>query len=171
MKRAYLIYQKDEAEKNKGFIELFRQAGKREKIDFSYVPVTEYQKASEEKLPDLVLNRTRDPEVSRWYEERGVPVHHDSRLVALANHKYQMIRYFEEKLPETVRQHKWCPTTKFVPDASKLCSDEAVERSLTEGYEVIKSVSGHGGSEVFLMENRRQWEQVLAGREVILQEK
>ena len=57
MKRAYLIYQKDEAEKNKGFIELFRQAGKREKIDFSYVPVTEYQKASEEKLPDLVLNR------------------------------------------------------------------------------------------------------------------
>lgn len=31
MKRAYLIYQKDEAEKNKGFIELFRQAGKREK--------------------------------------------------------------------------------------------------------------------------------------------
>lgn len=56
MKRAYLIYQKDEAEKNKGFIELFRQAGKREKIDFSYVPVTEYQKASEEKLPDLVLN-------------------------------------------------------------------------------------------------------------------
>ena len=103
MKRAYLIYQKDEAEKNKGFIELFRQAGKREKIDFSYVPVTEYQKASEEKLPDLVLNRTRDPEVSRWYEERGVPVHHDSRLVALANHKYQMIRYFEEKLPETVR--------------------------------------------------------------------
>lgn len=171
MKRAYLIYQKDEAEKNKGFIELFRQAGKREKIDFSYVPVTEYQKASEEKLPDLVLNRTRDPEVSRWYEERGVPVHHDSRLVALANHKYQMIRYFEEKLPETVRQHKWCPTIKFVPDASKLCSDEAVERSLTEGYEVIKSVSGHGGSEVFLMENRRQWEQVLAGREVILQEK
>lgn len=171
MKRAYLIYHKDEAEKNKGFIELFRQAGKRKEIDFSYVPVTGYQKISEEKLPELVLNRTRDPEVSRWYEERGIPVHHDSRLVAHANHKYQMIRYFEEKLPETVRQHKWCPATRFIPDASKLCSDEAVEQSLAEGYEVIKSVSGHGGSEVFLLEDRVQWEKVLAGKEVILQEK
>ena len=171
MKRAYLIYHKDEAEKNKGFIELFRQAGKRKEIDFSYVSATEYQKASKEKMPELVLNRTRDPGVSLWYEARGIPVHHDSHMVALANHKYKMFRYFEEKLPEAVRQHKWCPESRFIPDASKLCSNETFERALADGYGVIKSVSGHGGSEVFLLESREQWKQVLAGREVILQEK
>ena len=37
MKKAYLIYEDKEAQKNHGFIEMFQQAGKEKGIDFSFV--------------------------------------------------------------------------------------------------------------------------------------
>ena len=98
MKKAYLIYENKEAQKNHGFIEMFQQTGKEKGIDFSFVSKTDYQTFSEKINPDFVLNRTRDPEVSRWYEERNIPVYHNSRLVELANHKYKMMTYFQEHL-------------------------------------------------------------------------
>ena len=114
MKKAYLIYENKEAQKNHGFIEMFQQTGKEKGIDFSFVSKTDYQTFSEKINPDFVLNRTRDPEVSRWYEERNIPVYHNSRLVELANHKYKMMTYFQEHLPEKILNEKWCPATVFL---------------------------------------------------------
>lgn len=41
--KAYLVYQREEAEKNKRFLELFREAGKEFGIDFSYVSREDYR--------------------------------------------------------------------------------------------------------------------------------
>lgn len=188
MKKAYLIYEDKEAQKNHGFIEMFQQAGKERDIDFSFVSKKDHQIFSEKSNPDLVLNRTRDPEVSRWYEERNIPVYHNSRLVELANHKYKMMAYFQEHLPEEILKEKWCPATAFLTDPAQIgnisniniesteivkCSPDHIGAVTPEvlRHGVIKSVSGHGGSEVFLLEDQEKWRDVLAGREVVLQEK
>ena len=184
MKKAYLIYEDKEAQKNHGFIEMFQQAGKEKGIDFSFVSKKDYQKFSEMTNPDLVLNRTRDPGVSRWYEKRNIPVYHNSRLVEIANHKYKMMAYFQEHLPEEILKEKWCPATVFLTDPAQMgnISNSNIEKAeimkcfpdhigavtpeaLRHG--VIKSVSGHGGSEVFLVEDQEKWRDILAGREGI----
>ena len=126
MKKAYLIYENKEAQKNHGFIEMFQQTGKEKGIDFSFVSKTDYQTFSEKINPDFVLNRTRDPEVSRWYEERNIPVYHNSRLVELANHKYKMMTYFQEHLPEKILNEKWGKGT--------------VSLTITEQYRNMKEI-------------------------------
>ena len=126
MKKAYLIYENKEAQKNHGFIEMFQQTGKEKGIDFSFVSKTDYQTFSEKINPDFVLNRTRDPEVSRWYEERNIPVYHNSRLVELANHKYKMMTYFQEHLPEKILNEKWGKRT--------------VSLTITEQYRNMKEI-------------------------------
>ena len=186
MKKAYLIYEDKEAQKNHGFIEMFQQAGKEKNIDFSFVSQTDHQISSEKIFPDLVLNRTRDPGVSCWYEERNIPVYHNSRLVELANHKYKMMAYFQENLPEKILKEKWCPATVFLTDPAQMGNISNTENAEIMKYAedhigavtperlrhgVIKSVSGHGGSEVFLVEDQEKWSDILAGREAVLQEK
>lgn len=188
MKKAYLIYEEQEAKKNHGFIEMFQQAGKEKDIDFSFVSKEDYQTCSEKVIPDLVLNRTRDPGVSRWYEERDIPVYHNSRLVELANHKYKMMAYFQEHLPEEILKEKWCPATVFLTDPAQMgnisnstienteivkCSPDHIGTATPEELQhgVIKSVSGHGGNEVFLLQEQEKWRDILAGREVVIQEK
>lgn len=186
MKKAYLIYENKEAQKNHGFIEMFQQAGKEKGIDFSFVSKTDYQTFSEKINPDFVLNRTRDPGVSRWYETRNIPVYHNSRLVELANHKYKMMTYFQEHLPEKILNEKWCPATVFLTVPAQMGDISNTENAEIMKYAadhigtvipeqmrhgVIKSVSGHGGSEVFLVEAQEEWRDILAGREVVVQEK
>lgn len=181
MKNAYIIYHPAEAEKNKNFIQMFQKAGKKYGIEFSLC----YPDPSAEKgiiicetesrgkdcagkwydtEPDLVLNRTRDPQISRMYEKKGIPVFHSANMVELANNKYKMIEYFREHLPAHITKKKWCPDT-ILWTASKDKVDDGFERG------VIKSVEGHGGNEVFLAEDREKWEKSLLNRPVILQEK
>lgn len=96
-KQAYMIYSEAEGQRNRAFIEMFCKAGERYHLLFSFVPVTRYQQMP---LPDLVLNRTRDPQVSRWYEKRQVRVYHDSDIVEIGNDKYKTLERLQEKLPE-----------------------------------------------------------------------
>ena len=138
MKKAYLIYENKEAQKNHGFIEMFQQAGKEKGIDFSFVSKTDYQTFSEKINPDFVLNRTRDPGVSRWYETRNIPVYHNSRLVELANHKYKMMTYFQEHLPEKILNEKWCPATVFLTVPAQMG-----DISNTENAEIMKYAADH----------------------------
>ncbi len=113
-RRAYLIYHPPEAEKNRHFIQMFQEWGRKAGIIFTYVPFGEYDAADKWDLPDLVLNRTRDPHVSEWYQQRDIPVFHCGEMTALANHKFQMLRYLDEKLPEQVRRQRWCPKSILI---------------------------------------------------------
>ena len=106
--RAYLVYHKEEAVKNQRFVSLFVKAGRESGIEFSYVPYENYR---EEELPDLVLNRTRDAKVSRWYEERQVPVFHSSHITEIGNHKGKTLDFLRGRLPKEVLQTKWAPET------------------------------------------------------------
>lgn len=190
MKQAYLIYYPEEIEKNRGMIQLFQTWGLQNDICFHPISLQNTfpdgsDALSEEDMalgqldtPDLVVNRTRNSQVSRWYQRKGVPVFHAEAFVALANHKFDTLQYFEKNLPDWVAERQWCPKSILIPP----------DRSCTKGEQnfigpgfiseeelwhsgVIKSVDGHGGSEVFLAEDADRWKKALAGRELILQER
>ncbi len=180
MHKLYMIYWPWEAQKNQGFIQMFQEKGVSLGWDTEYVSIEEYQ---EKELPDCVVNRTRCAQVSQYYQSKGVTVMHAAELVEIANDKYRTIRYLEKYLPETVRQKKWCPksrTLKAEESQELWCRiqhsseqhssvlDNDIERELDQW--VIKSLDGHGGSEVYLLSSP-QWGDKLLGRKVLLQER
>lgn len=190
MKQAYLIYYPEEMAKNRGMIQLFQKWGIPNGIYFHPISlkstfpddsdVRSGVGADLERLdiPDLVINRTRNPRISKWYQRRGIPVFHPEDFVALANHKYNTLQYFERNLPEQVAGQRWCPgTIRILPDRAHTKGNKnfighgfVSEEELWHSG-VIKSVDGHGGSEVFLAEDSDRWKRTLAGRELILQER
>ncbi len=180
---AYIIYHKEEAVKNSGFIKMFQTAGQEYDITFLYVSYDSYKT---EKLPDFVMNRTREKSVSEWYEKRKVPVFHSSFITETGNHKFLTLKYLEKHLSEEIKMQKWKPDTCFVSadEIDKVCTffdklnkqnnigeienDTAESENLLEKMtehcsflgkvkntsdKIIKSVDGHGGSEVFLISN------------------
>jgi len=182
----YIIYNSSEAEKNRSFIEKFQEEGRQKGINFVYVP---YDAPSgtymEYGLPDLAINRTRDYRASRWYENKGVKVYNPSYLVYIGNNKYEALKYLAEHLPYEIKDTRWMAHTWSVkshdmykiPDGGYLST---LTRNLAGDADndiIIKSVSGHGGSEVFLLEKgagarrRKEIAECLAGRDCIVQER
>lgn len=157
---AYMIYERDEGEKNRGFIEMFQKEGVQYGISFLFIPKEEYQ---EKEMPDLVFNRTRDKEVSLWYEKRHIPVLHGSRLVEIGNDKWKTISYlknfFEIQENFSSDEKKMCVEKKVLPDTlyfPKFEEEGFYNRVLETGWHrgenlVLKTVEGHGGNEVFLI--------------------
>ena len=109
--KAYIIYHSDEAIKNASFIEMFKIEGKNYNIDFKYIPYEEY---TMHVLPDIVLNRTRDFNVSKWYEDMGIKVIHSSHITYLGNNKYETFKYLQKNLCDAVKKEKWCANTKLI---------------------------------------------------------
>lgn len=193
--RGYLIYRREEAVRNEAFIRLFYEEGKALGISFQYVPYEEYRVRE---LPDFVLNRTRDAAVSHWYEEKKVLVLHSSFLTEIGNHKMKTLQYLQKMLPACVQEQKWAPASFLLSKEKVLKWLEAAKRKEyemfseahafweTDGSCILKSVDGHGGSEVTELfapygktEDKRQeaWEQLyqtislFRGKECMLQEK
>lgn len=164
----YLIYHRDEAEKNKAFIRLFQEEGKRLGIVFELADSEEYQ---QKPLPELVLNRTRSVQISRWYEQRGVLTLHSSRITEIGNDKGKTLQYLESRLPAWISRQKWAPETIRVP-AEALSGVSVRDLSF---FQILKTVDGHGGNEVYDLvgtkDSIRSLQQKFYGRTCILQEK
>ena len=143
--QGFIIYKAAEAVKNSGFIEMFKERGIKYGIVFEFVAYDEYRQFP---LPDMVINRTREPEVSRYYEKRKIKVYNSSYMTEIGNDKFKTIEYLRKNLPSDITNKLWCPRTFFLPKSklSEFISDN------TDTNLVIKSVSGHGGSQVFKTE-------------------
>lgn len=165
----YLIYEKDEAKKNRAFIELFEKEGMKQGITFRYVEQGEIGNVP---LPDFVLNRTRNAQVSRWFEERSVKTFHNEILTALGNHKYNTLCYLQKKLPKDILETDWAPasiyiTAKQLEKGMGVCASREYFAEVTREKEanlfqkdlslekdwIMKSVDGHGGNEVCLLKS------------------
>ena len=90
----YMIYETAEGEKNRGFVSMFAQAGKAYGLRFCLVTKDQYKTSP---LPDFVINRTRDPEVSLFYECHGVLVFHSSDIVHTGNDKAVTLQKLKQK--------------------------------------------------------------------------
>lgn len=169
-RKAYLIYHSWEGEKNKHFIRMFQEEGEQQGISFIYVPCEEYQQWDS---GDVVLNRTRLPQVSRWYEEKSCCVLHDSTVVEIANDKWKTLTYLLQSLEQQGIslnwKEKWLPDTIYLSGKREElypCILWSEGREMLEYHTldffmenhsslVIKTVSGHGGDEVWKVVSRQ----------------
>ena len=95
----------------------------------------------------FVINRTREYKLSLRFEKINVKVFHSSKITELGNNKYKtycyLKEYFERNKNES--QGEWIAHTVLVKadDLNNVLNDY-----IGKDY-VIKSVDGHGGSQVF----------------------
>ncbi len=175
MKTAYIIYYDKEAQKNSGFIEMLRKGFLKYDIDLKYISYEVTAAMSEDVFKNsfsdavFVINRTRESGLSKRFEDIDIKVFHSSKITELGNDKYKTYRYlkdyFRRKGFEPENQKEWIADTVFVKsDELKQTTDKYAGKDY-----VIKSVDGHGGSEVFLVENGVY--EKLKGHDCILQKR
>lgn len=91
--------------------------------------------------PNFVIVRTIDPKINAFFEEKGIPVFNNARTASIACDKWQTYLFCKEHdLP-------------------------VMETKLMDGSQpfdfpfVLKSRDGHGGSEVYLVREEKEWEE------------
>ena len=171
----WLIYVEEEAHRNQRAIELFKEAGEKAQIrillriyrpdqpltQFSFKGAEDRKTGSDETgKPDFVINRSRSCEVGQWFEQDGIRVFNTSEVTRICNDKITTLE-FAEALGVPVLPWKAGGELEF-------CSGK------DEIYpQVAKSCDGHGGSEVFWVEDQNRLQQIkniFSGRRWMLQQ-
>lgn len=175
MKTAYIIYYDKEAQKNSGFIEMLMTEFFKYDIVLEYVSYEVTAAMSGDVFKNsfndavFVINRTREYRLSKRFEDIDIKLFHSSKITELGNNKYKtycyLKDYFKRKGFEPENQKEWIADTVFVK-ADEL--KQTIDKYNGNDY-VIKSVDGHGGSEVFLLESCVY--EKLKGHDCILQKR
>lgn len=134
MKHAYLFYEEKDAATNKAFIAQLQQAATLHQIDLQLKIIEQF--TTDDSEPIFVWNRTRSSAIATHYEARGIQTFNNAQTNRLANHKL---------LAQQFCQALGVPT---VPSFSERPAD------LVFPF-VMKSVDGHGGTDVFLCETEQ----------------
>ena len=156
---AWLIYDREGAERNQDYIEYHYEAGARYGVTFQLVYAEGFSseiemdaaEASQERknesvfnrypFPEFAIVRTINPQINRLLEDKNIPTFNNSKVSSITNHKYQCIDY--------ISKHTTVPTIPIKLLANKDDSfDEAIRTISTHVGDVIKPVSGHGGAGV-----------------------
>ncbi len=125
--KGWIIYDKKDAEKNIAFIS--RLSAELAKYDIESKLVFLGSEPTKE-TPSFAINRSRDHKVAERLEHKGVKVFNEAALTKLSNDKRKMWEFFEGKVPQM-----------------KLVNDYPF---------VLKSLDGHGGGEVFMINSREE---------------
>jgi RimK family alpha-L-glutamate ligase len=169
--QAWLLYEKEDATKNKGFIELHKTAGEKLGIEISLLYAEDISTCVEDnkpsiryqgerlKLPDVVLCRARDYLLTRQMEKMGLYVVNNSAVSEAGNHKWIAYQKVAAMSLPTIATC-FCKRKGLEDRLSKASSDT---KGVLKEPLVVKSVSGHGGGEVFLYEKKSQIEEILGG--------
>lgn len=153
MNIAYIIYYDEEANKNSGFIEMLKSECRKYDIALEYISFEKVNLMSESSFENkfkkifFVINRTREYKLSLRFEKINVKVFHSSKITELGNNKYKTYCYLKEYFERNKNepQGEWIVHTVLVKadDLNNVLNDY-----IGKDY-VIKSVDGHGGSQVF----------------------
>ena len=153
MNIAYIIYYDEEAKKNSGFIDRLKSECRKYDIAIEYISFEKVNLMSESSFENkfkkifFVINRTREYKLSLRFEKINVKVFHSSKITELGNNKYKTYCYLKEYFERNKNepQGEWIAHTVLVKadDLNNVLNDY-----IGKDY-VIKSVDGHGGSQVF----------------------
>lgn len=141
--QAWLVYDKEGAERNTDYIRLHKEIGKKMGIHFQFRLSDDIDGETEfEKTPDFAIVRTINPALSKKLEDAGIEIYNNAFVSEVCNHKGKTISYMTE--------HTSVPAVPTITyDNAKLTR----EFLLKHQNEVIKSVDGHGGAQVFRTED------------------
>lgn len=178
--RAWLIYGREDARRNQAFIEMHHSIGKKLDMEIELLYAEDISLTVEQgehclrhrgkwmERPEVVLCRTRDYWLTRQLEHMGIPVCNNSEVSLVGNNKAlacQEVAALSVPIVDTC----FCRHANLWETLWKLPADEKGDLITPT---VIKAVSGHGGSQVFLYENREQVEGILlgmAGEDAVIQ--
>lgn len=139
----YMIYEKNDAQKNKMYVEMHKEAFADFGVDIKLVLTDKIYKEHKMELgkTDFVINRSRDYIISKEYEKIGIRVFNSSEVTRIANNKGLTYKFLKGKVP-------FMPTEY---EKLMLISGVNVNNNLISYPYVLKSCSGHGGSQVFMI--------------------
>ena len=141
MKRGLIIYNNKDAEKNKWLIEQCLTSFAESGISLSFLLEEEALDFIKHQPVDFAIYRGRDYKISEALEKKGTRVFNSSLTNKTANDKYLSYLFLKEKeLP--------CVETYLKA------------KELAFPY-VMKSVDGHGGKEVFLINSKKEESNIL----------
>lgn len=151
MYKGFLIYKEGDAVHNRDYIAYYLKLAPQFHLNLTLVyyeqicaAITDeghvlYDIPAKNKInADFVINRTRDADLGYHLEAMGIRVFNSARVTELGNDKWKMYRFAREhtSLP--------CIPTFLMPPVAP-----GAESWLKGREWIFKSVSGHGGSQVF----------------------
>ncbi len=146
-KCALLVYAKEDIEKNRWFIDRLTSLFKERGVDLLLKTPEEHSTAAD---PLFVINRSRDPYVSAYYEERGIRSFNNSETVRIGNDKLSEYGLFKKL---------------GLPVMETVCGNTPAERIPFPFPVIVKERAGHGGSGVFRAEDPEELSRILEGKE------
>ncbi len=136
MDKAYLIYDPIDIEKNTWFIQHLISCFKQYDVELILIHDYEYLNVKDALF---ILNRSRNVEISKYFEQKNIKVFNSSLVCLLGNNKYEAYEHLNH-LNINILPYQY----NHIDDYPK----------------VLKSLNGHGGNEVFLIENQLQYQQI-----------
>lgn len=150
--KAWLIYNRKDAEKNARYIQFYHEEGKKRGITFEVIYterlefgihagtwILRYDGKKMER-PDFVICRTIYPFLSKQLEAMEIPVFNGSKVATICNDKaltYQYVAKLHLPMIDTI----FCRKEEL---------EEQLDRCNDNQPRVFKAVAGHGGSQVYL---------------------
>lgn len=176
---AWLIYDRDGAGRNKDYIAYHFELGAELGIDFKLVYADELRKpdsvtedtgiiglSCREEKPDIAIVRTIDPKLSLLLEKEGIRVYNPAALSYIANHKGRCIEHVSSNTQVP------CVPTQVLSLGDQVTDlwDESEQEHKPQGVisgrapadMIVKSASGHGGTEVFRVSTREDLERAVS---------
>lgn len=162
--KGWLIYSAVDVEKNKYYIQMYVDRFKEHSIEIELVIVEELENMEEYvrfNHVDFAINRSRNHIIGELLEQKGVRVFNSSLVTEIANNKGITYEFLKEVVPFL--------TVKY--------GDEIIESKIeNKGFKypyVLKSCSGHGGNQVFLVNNveeEKKTVEAMNGDEYVVQQ-
>lgn len=150
----WLIYNKEDAKKNEAYIGFYLEEGHKRGIEIRLLFREEIEfgleknqlfisyKGGEVSSPDFVISRTIYPLLSSQVELMGIPVFNNSEVARICNDKALTYQYITRTGIPII-------DSSFVINKDLNSQLEKITKPT-----VIKAVDGHGGSQVFLLDEK-----------------
>ena len=151
---AYLIYSKNDLKKNEWYIESYQEEATKRGIDLQLLIAEELTYGIKNQQwflssngvllpkPAFAIVRTIDPMLSRQLEYQGIRVFNNAKVAEICNNKAKTYQYVA-KLNIPMIETCFYQNYQFFDAMAKNPYEQAV----------VKAVAGHGGSQVFLIDN------------------
>lgn len=158
--KGWILYNREDAKRNEGYIAFHKVEGEKLGIQMELLYIEEIEfgvqfdewyvlyEGKEREKPDFAIVRMNYPLLSRQLELLDVPVFNSSFVAAICNDKAQTYQYVAKTGIQMV-------DSKFVHKKFLLNQLHIEKRPF-----VVKSVSGHGGQQVFLVEEDMEIESI-----------
>lgn len=152
-KTGWILYYKEDLKKNKRFVEIVTDTLERKNIKAKVILLNQvdFVKLLSEEKPDFVINRSRNDKAAKILESKGIQVFNSSKVTEIANDKEKTYDFLKEEV-------------SFMP---------ILKEEIKEYPFVMKSCRGHGGSQVYLINDENEEEQAkrnLGNQKYICQE-